>query len=413
MRWWVLFLCACDTGGVAATDAGFDLDVSPADVAPRDQAAHDRPPVDAIGDTVPVCTTLADCTDPPAPPVCVDTTTSKRYIPSCDAGTCHYTLATIACDALEPYCQDYTLWTPTAGTCQQGACTGSKSSSTCFGGCSAGACNTVTGLSWSKLPLGASNAITAMHARGSKDLLLSVLLQSLWHCDGSSCTTLKSGNYYGVYATGAHLFVVGGGGLFQHHDGSTWSTLPKVTTVPLADVSGVSSTAVWAVGNQGAIIRYDGAQLALQGSGTSLDLTAVHALSSSSVYAVGIAGTILYYDGASWSPRPSGVKDAFLDVWAADAANVFVVGQGGIYRSSGASWVKQTVPAPSIIYRGVWGNSKSDVFAVGDDGWIVHFDGSSWSAQDSKTAVDLVRVHGAGPTEVYVGGKSGTLLVGQ
>jgi len=365
------------------------------------------------------CTKSFDCTAPPALPVCIDPLTSKHYTPSCDAGECNYTLEVQSCISTnKPYCQGYTLWAPSEGKCDKGWCIGGGySGETCFGGCSAGACLAASGLSWSKVPFtpggGGFNPVTALYARGPSDLLLAVLGFSLWHYNGMSFTNLQTGSYYGIYATGAHIFAVGGGGLFQHYDGASWSTLPAVTTQPFAAVSGAGPTAVWAVGNKGAIARFDGSNLALQGSGTTLDLTGVYALSSTSAFAVGVGGTILYYDGTQWSPRASGTNKAFYDVWAANAANAFVVGPGGIFRSSGSSWLQQTIPAPAVTFRSVWGSSASDVFAVGDGGWIVHYDGSKWTAQDSKTATSLVRVSGVGPKEVYVGGVSQTLLVGK
>jgi hypothetical protein len=61
------------------------------------------------------------------------------------------------------------------------------------------------------------------------------------------------------------------------------------------------------------------------------------------------------------------------------------------------------IPTTNAI-RDIWGTSPSDVFAVGDNGTILHYDGSVWSAMASGTTASLGRVWGASSREVYTSG---------
>jgi hypothetical protein len=64
----------------------------------------------------------------------------------------------------------------------------------------------------------------------------------------------------------------------------------------------------------------------------------------------------------------------------------------------------------NVTLRDVWGSSSSDVFAVGDNGTILHFDGSRWSAMSSPTADTLRGISGTSPDNVYASGDNGTAL---
>ena len=58
----------------------------------------------------------------------------------------------------------------------------------------------------------------------------------------------------------------------------------------------------------------------------------------------------------------------------------------------------------------MWGSSGSDVFAVGEDGTILHYDGSGWSAMSSGTTNELYGVWGSSGSDVFAVGDGGTIL---
>ncbi|MCX5990868.1 MAG: PKD domain-containing protein [Chloroflexi bacterium] len=78
-----------------------------------------------------------------------------------------------------------------------------------------------------------------------------------------------------------------------------------------------------------------------------------------------------------------------------------------------------TVNFPVQTLNAVWGSSASDVYAVGNGGTILHYNGTSWSAQVSGTTNDLLGVWGYRYSlipmitveEVYAVGSNGTVLV--
>src|SRR3989442_14596606 len=64
----------------------------------------------------------------------------------------------------------------------------------------------------------------------------------------------------------------------------------------------------------------------------------------------------------------------------------------------------------TLDFEGVWGSGGTDVFAVGQGGTILHYDGTSWSAQPSGTTENVLRVWGSGVTDVCAVGFGGTIL---
>jgi len=73
----------------------------------------------------------------------------------------------------------------------------------------------------------------------------------------------------------------------------------------------------------------------------------------------------------------------------------------------GGAWSTVTTPTPAGAYFKVWGSAEDDVFVCGEGGTIVHWDGKTWSAQESGVAknVTLFTVHGRSRDDVVaVGG---------
>jgi hypothetical protein len=60
---------------------------------------------------------------------------------------------------------------------------------------------------------------------------------------------------------------------------------------------------------------------------------------------------------------------------------------------------------------GVWGNSASNVYAVGNSGTVLHFNGTSWSAENSGTTNPLRGVTGDLTTFGYAAGNRATICI--
>lgn len=164
------------------------------------------------------------------------------------------------------------------------------------------------GAQWDPL---ASDASGYNYAVGgsSSDIYVPGLQGKVQHSgDGKtfSTVTVSGGNsFYGVWATGAEAWLVGGSGAIAHSvdHGATWAP----TTVKLAD-------------------------------GTMARLNAAWGSSTTDIWAVGNGGAIFHSaDGSTWqgidAPFSVPAPD-FVGVWGSDAQHVFVLGaDGSIYET--------------------------------------------------------------------------------
>lgn len=69
-------------------------------------------------------------------------------------------------------------------------------------------------------------------------------------------------------------------------------------------------------------------------------------------------------------------------------------------------------PPPPVgnWFLAVWGSGADDVFVVGQPGLIYHWDGTTWSREQSGTDATLTDVWGDGTGTVYATGHRGTIL---
>ena len=111
--------------------------------------------------------------------------------------------------------------------------------------------------------------------------------------------------------------------------------------------------------------------------------------------------------------------DHTFGIWGSSTTNVWAVGgyswdwsasEAEASRYDGVFWSSGTVPPGIGILSAVWGSSAEDVFAVGPQGTIIHYDGTSWSIQDSGTTEDLNAVWGSASNDVFAAGGNGIIL---
>jgi len=207
----------------------------------------------------------------------------------------------------------------------------------------------------------------------------------------------------------------------MHYDGSEWSVEWQggggaTESLGLQTVSGASADSVFAVGDwiqyptpasptAGGVVmqKKDGAwniTANYEDPCAFPPLAAVWASSASDVFAAGgpyLSGAcleylVMHYDGRSWSQMtlPPGTNGTISGLWGTSPSDVFAVGtadlSGFVLHYDGATWSANT-SVYSNGFTGIWGASPSDVFAVGEsyDGVgdyfdeIIHYDGSSWS----------------------------------
>jgi len=92
------------------------------------------------------------------------------------------------------------------------------------------------------------------------------------------------------------------------------------------------------------------------------------------------------------------------------AALVFSLSAGAsVSANSSVAWVDVTSGTTADLY-GIWGAGSSDIYAVGGSGTVIHYNGTGWAAMTSGTAAELYDIWGADNTHVFVAGQSGVIL---
>jgi hypothetical protein len=204
--------------------------------------------------------------------------------------------------------------------------------------------------------------------------------------------------------------------LIEHWNGQAWTQVPQPESRgDLFGVAAVSGNDAWAVGYTddqatGLIERWDGTAWSVvpspQPGATENWLSAVAAISSTDVWAAGrysapdgsIQPLYEHWNGTAWSQvkPPAGTKTsggvihgltalASNDVWA-----VGYTGAGGFNFAPlaehwyGGRWhLVNAAPVGTGVnqFRSVYGAASNDVWAVGtttNDGFVQHWDGSTW-----------------------------------
>lgn len=160
-------------------------------------------------------------------------------------------------------------------------------------------------------------------------------------------------------------------------------------------------------------------------------LLSVHGTTSDDVWLVGAddgdGPLALHWDGARWQRAETGVRGNLWWVHAFAGGPAYVAGSDGmVLRSVDGAF--ERLPTPGLgkdIVFGIWGDTPDDLYAVGTsagrNGFIWHFDGSSW--RDLELPGDIPRdaqhdvpgffkVWGRASDDVWVVGADGVILRG-
>jgi hypothetical protein len=111
-------------------------------------------------------------------------------------------------------------------------------------------------------------------------------------------------------------------------------------------------------------------------------------------------------------PNPG--YSSLLAVWGSSGSDVFAVDYDGwIFHYNGSTW--GSMGRDATYLSGIWGSSGSDVFAVGRNlrSTILHYDGSIWSSMAnpvSGTIAFLYGIWGSSSSDVFAVGEGGTIL---
>jgi photosystem II stability/assembly factor-like uncharacterized protein len=197
-----------------------------------------------------------------------------------------------------------------------------------------------------------------------------------------------------------------------------WSVpLPDLDRVPLS-IYAPSRDDVFTVGGalgsggDALFLRLQNGTPAQIPTNTKSTLWWLHGFSTSDIFAVGEQGTIMRFDGSALTAEASGTTKTLYGVWGASPADVWAVGglpgrDNVLLRRQGGAWTVQPSPTPAGAYFKIWGTAADDIFICGEGGVILHFDGATWTKQETNLpqSVTLFTVHGRSRTDaVAVGG---------
>ena len=102
------------------------------------------------------------------------------------------------------------------------------------------------------------------------------------------------------------------------------------------------------------------------------------------------------------------------DVWVSPDEQAYAVGMnngdGYVLHYDGSNWSAMLVPAGTPKLNSIWGFSTSDIFAVGNDGTILHYDGLNWTRMNNNNMVHLSDVWGSLSADVFAVGRNGVIL---
>jgi hypothetical protein len=226
--------------------------------------------------------------------------------------------------------------------------------------------------------------------------------------------------------------------LYEHWNGTAWSVVPG-PGLGLNGVAALSANNAWAVGIRGTVVHWNGttwSTVTVPSPNPSYpagaNLNAITAVSPSDIWAVGsfynasftISPFALHYNGTSWTvtilPQPAvtGPSSPVLHgVTAVASNNVWAVGENEeaaglglttlIEHWNGSAWSIVPSPTPGAYptLNAVAARSASDVYAVGfnepsvnggvQQGLILRWNGSAWSADTDPTAGTFSPLYGA------------------
>lgn len=231
------------------------------------------------------------------------------------------------------------------------------------------------GTEWQEL-FSTSMFLDGMYAASDSDIYFYGIDNGLWHCDGTTVTSVPLPSYGEVYdvatAGDGLLMIAFDWGHIMKWNGSSWDLMLQSPAIVYA---------LWAFSEQ-----------------------QIHAAGRSVQY---------YYDGHDWTPGVVGSPtDKRLNgVWCADDGQAFAVGDSGIIlRYDGAAWSRMTSPV-TVRLNCVWGTSPTNLYAAGNDPnepsatcVIIHYDGTSWSTDYSMIARALTCASGTSANDVYIAG---------
>lgn len=219
------------------------------------------------------------------------------------------------------------------------------------------------------------------------------------------------------------VYALGSKGTLFHYDGKVWTVSLALSSAEFQQWAGycywskiwyASPVDIFLVGisshvenhtpvSRASIYHWDGSELTLQVSEIPTWEVDLWGSSKDDMYAVGQRGMILHYDGSAWKTVSSGITEDVRAVWGVSENDIFIALKNSILSYDGDSWSELTTSTAELY--DLWASSSEDVYAVGRNGVVLHYDGESWSSTVLDRSPNLEAIWGISKDEVYVAGE--------
>lgn len=201
----------------------------------------------------------------------------------------------------------------------------------------------------------------------------------------------------------------------RHFDGSAWAPAePRIAetsyfyglTLSLDDRLYAVGHA--GVGKGGLAAQFINDAWAMLTAPPADPLRAAWSFSDGRLLTAGDDGALFEHGGLGWSSPGSVTRAAIHDIFRApDGTTMRAVGDGGVIlrRTTGGSWEVEESSLTNQPLYALWGASESDLYAVGANNTLLHFDGTSWKAQNGPSAdptSTLSAIWGSGASDIWI-----------
>jgi len=298
---------------------------------------------------------------------------------------------------------------------------------------------------WQQVESPTSNRLFSVHFISENDGWAVGEQGTIIHYDGSNWQLVESPT--SVRLSEVHFnsatdgWAVGRWGTILHYDGSCWQVVCSDSSLgSLTSVYFTSVNSGWVCGNKcvsysydGFIMHYDGEDWTVVYYESEAGWRSLYFISEDEGWVVGLGKYVggvgclsaAHYTNGEWHPIFLPYEaEWFVDVYFISPGNGWATAAPGCsgpeaaltWHYNGTDWNPVENPAPDDSYGigGIYFVDENDGWTVGtrstSDGFIMHFDGTSWSLAESKIGGCLYDVYFINSDNGWAVGSLGTIL---
>ncbi len=166
---------------------------------------------------------------------------------------------------------------------------------------------------------------------------------------------------------------------------------------------------LYAVGDDGVVVHYDGLQWTHMATETDKNLRAIWGFLKTGdtvLFAVGENGKLLHYENGKWETVITGNYNTLNGIFGLSSTNIIAVGDNGtVLTFDGTSWTAEEWDDEATWtnddFHAVWAHSSSKIWVGGEGGRNIHWDGTEWKDQSTPGGNDVRGMWGVSDQNVW------------